>query len=57
MKITTKRYNHTTIRMTQIQILTMPTDEDGVEQKNACLLLVRASTDVHSLMWLRPLPL
>ena len=28
MKITTERYNHTTIRMTQIHISTIPTDED-----------------------------
>lgn len=56
MKIMTKRYNHITIRMTQIQILTIPTDEDGAEQKNTYLRLVRAPTDVHSLMWLRPLP-
>ena len=40
--------------MAQIHILTVPTDEDGVEQKKTYLLLVRAPTDIHSLVWLRP---
>ena len=40
--------------MTQIQILTIPTDEKFVEQKNTySLCLVMALTDVHAVMWVR----